>query len=170
MSPLFGRGRRKESASERRILFPFLGSVLSERSLESTIRLARAQDAMLIPAYLAIIPKELAIEAPLGIECEGALSLLELIEQRASRAGVAVDSRIERGRTARHALALVIEQERFDAIVLPARTSSSDGFTPADIAWALETAPGEVLVLRPGRSDSRPADDSRLPMRVEAAP
>lgn len=169
MSPLFGRGRR-QPGSERRILFPFLGSVLSERSLDSTIRLARAQDAMLIPAYLAIIPKELAIEAPLGIECEGALSLLELIEQRAAKAGVAVDSRIERGRTARHALALLIEQERFDAIVLPARTSSSDGFTPADIAWALETAPGEVLVLRPGRSDSRPDADLLPPTRVKSAP
>lgn len=150
MSGRFGL-RRKPATGDRRVLFPFLGSVLSERALDATIRLARAQGAMLIPAYLAVIPKQLAIEAPLGIECEGALSLLELIEQRASRAGVAVDSRIERGRTARHALASLIEQERFDAIVLPARTSSSDGFTPADVAWALESAPGEVLVLRPGR-------------------
>jgi nucleotide-binding universal stress UspA family protein len=146
----FGR-RRKAVEPERRILFPFLGSVLSERSLDATIRLARAQEAMLIPAYLAIIPKQLAIEAPLGIECEGALSLLELIEQRATKAGVPVDSRIERGRTARHALADLMDQERFDAIVIPAHTTSSDGFTPADVAWALESAPGEVLVLRPGR-------------------
>ncbi|MFI5122438.1 MAG: universal stress protein [Vicinamibacteria bacterium] len=147
--------RKPESAGDRRILFPFLGSVLSERSLDATIRLARAQEAMLIPAYLAVIPKELSIEAPLGVECEGALALLELIEQRATKAGVEVDSRIERGRTARHALADVIENERFDSIVLPARTSSSDGFTPADVAWALETAPGEVLVLRPGREPAR---------------
>ncbi|HEY8000787.1 MAG TPA: universal stress protein [Solirubrobacterales bacterium] len=152
MSPL---RRKPESAGDRRILFPFLGSVLSERSLDATIRLARAQEAMLIPAYLAVIPKELSIEAPLGVECEGALALLELIEQRATKAGVEVDSRIERGRTARHALADVIENERFDSIVLPARTSSSDGFTPADVAWALETAPGEVLVLRPGREPAR---------------
>ena len=150
MSGPFGR-RRKPVTPDRRILFPFLGSVLSERSLDATIRLARAQEAMLIPAYLAIIPKQLSIEAPLGIECEGALSLLELIEQRATKAGVPVDSRIERGRTARHALAQLMDEERFDSIVLPARTSSSDGFTPSDVAWALESAPGEVLVLRPGR-------------------
>lgn len=152
MSPLLGRNR-KPPAGERRILFPFLGSVLSQRSLDATIRLARAQEAMLIPAYLAIVPKELALEAPLGIECEGALSLLELIEQQATRAGVAVDSRIERGRTARHALSALIDEERFDSIVLPAQTSGSDGFTPADVAWALETAPGEVLVLRPERAE-----------------
>ncbi len=149
MSPVFGR--RKPSAGSRRILFPFLGSVLSERSLEATLRLARAQEATLIPAYLAIVPKALSIEVPLGSECEGALAMLELIEQRATKAGVAVDSRIERGRTARHALESLIGQERFDTIVLPAATSSSDGFAAADVAWALESAPGEVLVLRPGR-------------------
>lgn len=149
---------RKRPTPERRILFPFLGSVLSERSLDATIRLARGQNAMLIPAYLAIVPKELAIEAPLGIECEGALSLLELIEQRAAKAGVSVDSRIERGRTARHALSSLIDEERFDSIVLPARTSSSDGFTSADVAWALESAPGEVLVLRPGRDGEGTAE------------
>ena len=135
----------------RRILFPFLGSVLSDRSLEATLRLAKAQDATMLPVYLAIVPMALSLEAPLGSECEGALALLELIDQRAARAGVQVDSRIERGRTARHALATLFEHERADSLVLPARTSSSDGFEPADIAWALETAPGEVLVLRPGR-------------------
>jgi nucleotide-binding universal stress UspA family protein len=154
MSPLL---RRRPTSGARRILFPFLGSVLSERSLDATLRLARAQDAVLIPAYLAIVPKALSIEAPLGSECEGALAMLELIEQRASRAGVDVDSRIERGRTPRHALEALIDQERFDTIVLPAATSSSDGFAAADVAWALESAPGEVLVLRPGRdAASRP--------------
>jgi nucleotide-binding universal stress UspA family protein len=96
------------------------------------------------------VPKALSIEGPLGSEPEGALALLELIEQRASKAGVAVDSRIERGRTARHALEQLVAEERFDSLVLPARTSSSDGFSTDDVAWALETAPGEVLVLRPG--------------------
>lgn len=148
MSPVF---RRDSTSGARRILFPFLGSVLSERSLDATLRLARAQDAVLIPAYLAIVPKTLSIEAPLGGECEGALALLELIEQRAAKAGVSVDSRIERGRTARHALESLIDQERFDTVVLAAATSSSDGFSAADVAWALESAPGEVLVLRPGR-------------------
>ncbi len=147
MTPLLRR--RQPTPGDRRILFPFLGSVLSERSLEATLRLARAQDATLIPAYLAIVPKALSLEVPLGAECGGALALLELIEQRAAKAGVAVDSRIERARTARHGLEILMRQERFDSIVLPAATSSSDGFSAADIAWALESAPGEVLVLRP---------------------
>lgn len=148
--------RRKDAiAGNRRILFPFLGSVLSERSLESTLRLAHAQQATLIPSYLAVVPASLSLEAPLGGECEGALALLELIEQQATKAGVPVDSRIERGRSPRHGLERLIEQERFDAIVIPARTSSSDGFSPTDVAWALEVAPGEVFVLRPQREDDQ---------------
>jgi nucleotide-binding universal stress UspA family protein len=145
-------GPRNREPGELRILFPFLGSVLSERSLDAALRLAAAQNATLLPAYLAIVPKALSIEAPIGSEGEGALAMLELIEQRAAKAGVAVDSRIARGRTPRHALEAVIETERFDAVVIPAATSSSDGFSPADVAWALESAPGEVLVLRPERS------------------
>jgi hypothetical protein len=145
VNPIF-RGRR---AGTRRILFPFLGSVLSERSLDATLRLAKAQDATLMPAYLAIVPQSLSLEAPLGIECEGALAMLELIDQRAGKLGVPVDSRIQRGRTARHALESVIRDERFDSVVLPAAGNSSDGFSPADVAWALESIPAEVLVLRP---------------------
>jgi hypothetical protein len=77
------------------------------------------------------------------------MPLLEAIERRATRLEVPVDSRIERGRTPRHALAQLIEHERFDRIVVPAQTSRSDGFPPDDIAWLLERAPGEVAVLRP---------------------
>ena len=88
------------------------------------------------------------------------MALLELVEQRASRTGVPVDSRIERGRSARHALEVLLDLERYDTIVMPARTSGSDGFSPADVAWALESAPGEVLVIRPG---SDRADDGPQP-------
>lgn len=143
---------KRAATTDRRILFPFLGSVLSERTLEATLRLARVQNATLIPCYLAIVPQTLALEAPLGRECDGALALLELIEQRAAKEGVPVDSRIERGRTTRHALADALDHERFDALVIPARTSTSDGFEPEDVAWALESAGGEVLVLRPEKS------------------
>lgn len=138
-----------------RILFPFLGSVLSERTLDATLRLAKAQDAVLMPAYLALVPRALSLDAPLGGECEGALALLEVIEQRAARAGVPVDTRIVRARTARHALSELLVDEQFDSLVVPARTRASDGFDPRDVAWVLESAPGEVLVLRPGSGEAR---------------
>jgi hypothetical protein len=75
--------------------------------------------------------------------------VLELIEQRATKAGVPVDTRMERGRSPRHALSTLMEHEHFDTLVVPAKTSTSDGFEPEDVAWLLEKAPGEVLVLRP---------------------
>ena len=144
------RGAEPAAGSDRRILFPFIGSTVSQATLEATLRLARAQQATLVPAYLVVIPQHLALESPAPVrDCEAALPVMELIEQRASRAGVPVDSRIERGRSHRHALQALVEREGYDTLVMPARTSTSDGFDAADVAWALEHAPGEVLVLRP---------------------
>jgi hypothetical protein len=151
-------GRRGRSAgSGRRILFPFIGSTVSQATLDAALRLARSQDATLVPAYLVVVPQHLSLESPAPVrECEAALPVLELIDQRASRAGVPVDSRIERGRTHRHALSTLLEHERYDTLVVPARTSTSDGFDPADVAWLLENAPGEVLVLRTGAAVRAP--------------
>ena len=153
----FPRRRSAEAGATRRILFPFVGSTISQATLDATLRLARATDATLVPAYLAIVPHHLSLESAAPVrESEAALPVLELIDQRASRAGVPVDSRMERGRTHRHALAALIERERFDTLVVPARTSTSDGFEPADVAWLLENAPGEVLVLRPEPAPTAP--------------
>ena len=151
-------GRRKASAgSARRILFPFIGSTVSKATLDAALRLARSHDATLVPAYLVVVPQHLSLESPAPVrECEAALPVLEVIDQLASRAGVPVDSRIERGRTHRHALSTLLERERYDTLVVPARTSTSDGFDPADVAWLLENAPGEVLVLRTGEAVRAP--------------
>jgi hypothetical protein len=143
-------GRPHGGASGRRILFPFIGSTISRATLDATLRLARAQDAVLVPAYLATIPHHLSLDSPAPLrESEAAVPLLELIEQLATREGVQVDSRIERGRSPRHALTSLLENEQYDTLVVPAKTSATDGFDPPDIAWLLENAPGEVLVLRP---------------------
>ena len=148
---LLSRMRPGRGGSGGRILFPFVGSTVSQATLNSTLRLAQAQDATLVPAYLAIVPHHLSLEAAIPArESDAAMPVLELIEQRAMRAGVPVDSRIERGRTPRHALTALLENERYDTLVVAARTGASDGFDPADVAWLLETAPGEVMVLRPG--------------------
>ena len=102
-----------------------------------------------MPAYLATVPLHLSLEAPLPSQCGQAMPLLETIEQRAATAGVAVDTRIETGRTPRHALQQLLDAEQFDRLVVPAATRTSAGFSPEDIAWLLESAPGEILVLRP---------------------
>jgi hypothetical protein len=131
-----------------RILFPFVGGALSERALEASLRLARAEHATLVPAYLVSVPMALHLDAPLPSACSSAFELLETIEQRATAVGVPVDARIGRGRNRRHAMRQLMSNERFDRIVVPA---GDEGFAADDVAWLLNHAEGEVVVLQPAR-------------------
>lgn len=131
-----------------RIAFPFTGEGLSEPALAAALRLARAEGATLMPVYLALVPLRLEMDVPLRSECEIAFALLEAIEQRAMRAKIPVDSRIERGRTVRHALRELIAHERFERMVVAAG-SAGEGFSPEDVAWLLAHVPGELIALRP---------------------
>ena len=149
-------GRRTgklDTASPARVLFPFTGGALSQRALDAALRLARVDAATLVPVFLAEVPMHLPLDAALPSTCDSALPLLEAVEQRAVRAGVAVDSRIERGRTTRHAIRQLVEHERFDTIVVTAGDAGTPGFLPDEIGWLLEHAPGEIIVVRPGRAD-----------------
>ncbi len=151
------RSRRGGRASERpqqvhQILLPFTGTEISRRAVDAALRLARAEGATLMPAYLATVPKRLPLECPIPAEAAKAMPMLEAIEQRAAAQGVAVDSRVERGRSYRHALARLLEVERFDRVVVPA-TPGAAGFSGQDLVWLLEKAPAEVLILRPGPED-----------------
>jgi nucleotide-binding universal stress UspA family protein len=166
--------RRRERAlrgSERvrRIAFPFTGEGLSEQALAAALRLARAEKATLMPVYLALVPLRLSVDVPLQSECDVALPMLETIERRAARAEVPVDSRIERGRTVRHALRELAAHERFDRIVVAAGADSSgEGFTPEAVAWLLSNVPGEVIVMR--AAESGPAGTKGLQQGAGEAP
>ena len=142
------RGRRQLSPSPRRILFPIAGTRLSERALDAALRLARAENATLVPAYLATVPMRLPIETAIPRQCETAMPLLEAVEHRATAVGVAVDARLGAGRTIRHAVTRLFDDERFDRVIVTAGARSSD-FSGEDIAWLLDSAPTEVVVLRP---------------------
>jgi hypothetical protein len=143
----------RSGARVRRIAFPFTGEGLSEPALAAALRLARVEEATLMPVYLALVPMRLAVQVPLRGESELALSLLEAIEQRAARAHVPVDARIERGRTVRHALREQLAHERFERMVVAAGTGGADeGFDPEDVAWMLARVQAELIVLRPARA------------------
>ena len=157
------RGASRESPptpppGARRILFPFVAPVLSRRALDAALRLARAEDATLLPVFLARVPLTLPLDAPLPRQAALCLPLQEAIEHRAAAFGVPVDARIERGRTYRQALRRTIQIERFERIVMAAASDGGPGFGPDDVAWLLAHAPGEIVVLRPG------AEDQLLPM------
>jgi len=138
----------------RRIVFPFTADGLSEPALVAALRLARAENATLMPVYLALVPLRLDVDVPLKSDADIALTLLEAIEQRAARAHVPIDSRIERGRTVRHALRRLIRHERFERMVVAAGAGGADeGFTPEDVAWLLAHVPAELIALRPVRAE-----------------
>jgi hypothetical protein len=150
------------SRTNRRILFPFVAEDLSERALAAALRLAVAEGATLVPVFLARVSLDLPLDAPLAHQCSMAVPLLEVIEQRATEAGVPVDSRIERGRNRRHALRQAIANERFDRIVMAAASQGTPGFDADDVAWLLGNAPGEIVVLRPAAT--RPEAERALPV------
>jgi hypothetical protein len=141
--------RRKPRPGAHRILVPFTRGHLEQTVLDAAIRIARAEEATLVPAYLILIPLELSLEAPMSRDCELGLPLLEAVEHAASRAGVPVDARIESGRTPIHALERLWAVEHFDRIVIPAPAGREPGFTPKELLWMLTNAPSETLVLRP---------------------
>lgn len=132
-----------------KVLVPFTGGALDERVLAAAIRIARAEDATLVPAYLIVVPLDLAEDAPMQSEVAVAMPLLEAIEHAALRAGVPVDARVESGRTPVHALKRLWAVEKFDRVVVPAPVGRGTGFSPKDLAWMLSHAPTETLVLRP---------------------
>ena len=143
------RPNRPLSRGAGRILFPFMPRALSQRALDAALRLARAEGATLVPVFLARVGLQLPIDTPLPRQSSLALSLQEAIEQRATAWGVPVDARIERGRTYRHALRQTFEHEHYDRIVLAAAAHGETGFGAADVAWLLDNAAGEIVVLRP---------------------
>jgi nucleotide-binding universal stress UspA family protein len=157
---LIARSRLRGHRSDRpdavhQILLPFTGTEVSRRALDAALRLARAENATLMPAYLAQVPKSLPLACPIPIEATMAMPMLEAIEQRASAQGVPVDARIERGRSYRHALGRLLREESFDRVVVPASASGASGASGDDLVWLLQKAPAEVLILRPGPEDRR---------------
>lgn len=139
----------EEQHPARRIVFPYVGTQLSISALDAALRIARFENATLVPVYLVPVPMTMPLESPIPRACDRAFELQEAIEQRASAAGIPVDARIVPGRTVRHALRALLADERYDRLVVAAGTAHTDGLSAADVAWLLEHAPGEVAVMRP---------------------
>jgi hypothetical protein len=144
------RRRPGPPAGSPRVLVPFTRGRLERTVLDAAIRIARAEEATLVPAYLILVPLEFRLDAPMSRESEMAIPLLEAVEHAASRAGVPVDARIESGRTPIHALERLWAVEDFGRIVIPAPAGREPGFTPKELIWMLTHAPSETVILRPG--------------------
>ena len=154
---LIARRRTAGPRSTRchQILLPFTGQAISRRALDAALRIAKAENATLMPAYLAIVPMHLPLDTPLPRVASKSLPLLEAIEQRGAAQGVPVDARIEVGRSYRHALLRLLENETVDRVVVSATAIPGVGFSGDDLVWLLQEAPAEVLILRPAPEDTR---------------
>jgi len=155
-----GRERSRRSPklttpSPARVVFPFVGTALSQRGLDAALRLARVDSATLVPLFLAQVPLHLPLDAALPVQCDAALPLLEAIEQAVSSQGLPVDSRVGRGRSARDALRRLLEAEQFDRIIVSADEDPRVGLSYDDLRWLLERVPAEILILRPAPEDTR---------------
>ena len=153
--PHGGRAARDRPRPVRRILLPFTGQAISRRAFDAALRLAKAENATIMPAFLARVPRNLPLDAPLPAACAIGMPLLEAIEQGASSQGIEVDARVARGRTYRDALRHLVEQERFDRIIISATDSPRHGLSSGDLEWLLERVPAEVMILRPAPDDMR---------------
>jgi hypothetical protein len=164
MKTLFASGSHAAAGKIEggRILLPFTNQAISRRAFEAAIRLAHAEGSTLVPAFLARVPRNLPLESPLPAACAVGMPLLEAIEQRASAEGVPVDARVSRGRTYRDALQRLLEEERFDRVIVSATDNPRQGLGDDDLAWLLRTVPAEVLILRPAPDDSRSISASAL--------
>jgi hypothetical protein len=138
--------------SARRVLLPFTGKSLDPTVVDAAIRIARAENAVLVPAYLLRVPLEYSEDSRLTKEVAVAMPLLEAVEHAALRNGVPVDARIEKGRTPTHALRRLWAVEQFDRVIAPApadNRNGTSGFSPNDLTWILTNSPTETLVLKP---------------------
>ncbi len=156
-APTRRREREQRPETVRRILLPFTGTSISRRAFDAAVRLARAENATLMPCYLATVPLNLPLDAALPAQCLRAMPLLETIEQRAVDQDVAIDGRIVRGRTSRDALRRILSEEHFDRVIVSAtgHPGTNHGFTGDDLVWLLDRADAEVLILRPAPEDHR---------------
>jgi nucleotide-binding universal stress UspA family protein len=146
---------RGQNPPVRRILLPFTDQGISRRAFEAAVRLAKAENATIMPAFLARVPRNLPIDSPLPGQCSEGMLLLEAIEQRAVAQGIPVDARIGRGRTYRDALKRLLDQEHFDRIIVSATNSPNNGLSHEDLQWLLQRVPAEVMILRPAPEDTR---------------
>jgi hypothetical protein len=146
---------RERPRPVRQILLPFTGEAISRRAFEASVRLAKAEGATVMPAFLARVPMDLPPDAAVPVQCEEGMPLLEAIEQRLSAQGIAVDSRVARGRSYRDALRHLLEQENFDRIIVSVPEDPREGLTHDDLLWLIDRVPAEIMLLRPARDDLR---------------
>ena len=161
------RARRRRGAE--RILVPFTGGELDPAVLDAAIRIARAEDATLVPAYLLVAPLAVRRWTRRCRPGRGRDAAARGGRARRAAGRASPSTRASRrGRTPTHALQRLWEVERFDRIVAPApaggspasrrRSSSGSSSTrPARRSSSGPTPPSPKACISPARSTPWPS-------------
>lgn len=160
------RRRARDAAPPGRILLALTGEGLPCAAIDAAARLGRADHAVVVPAVLLPTPYGLPLDRASPDTGSAAMDLLEAVERRLTKAGVAVDGRVVQGRTRRHAIRRLVAQERHDRLVVPAGGADEGGLSADDVGWLLSHVDGEVLVLR---ADASSPEGSASTPRVARA-
>ena len=149
------RGRRSERAQAvHQILLPFTGTAISRRAVDAALRLARAEEATLMPAYLARSRSSCRSSArypprrPRRCRCWRRSS-----SAPPPRASPSTPASSAAAPTAMPSPAC--STARASTGSSSRRPRAPRGFSGDDLVWLLEKAPAEVLILRPGPEDRR---------------
>jgi hypothetical protein len=110
----------------------------------TALQMARTESATLVPVRLERIPLHLPMDASPDHQLADALAG---IQRRARDLGVHIDPRIGHGRSYRHALLRTLTTERYDRVVLATGPGSGVEFTAADVAWVVDHADAEIVVM-----------------------
>ena len=145
---------RNRLQPDRRILLPFTGQEISRRSFEAALRLANAEEATIMPVFLALSRWTCRWRPALAGAVRAGHAAARGDRAARIRTGVPVDSRIGRGRSVRHALGMLIQHEHFDRIIVSADEDPRLGLSYDDLRWLLERVPAEILILRPAPEDT----------------
>ena len=142
--------------SVHHILLPFTGTEISRRALDAALRLARAEDATLMPAYLAAVPLQLPLEC--AMPERGGHGRCRCWRRSnsapAPRGWRSTPASSAAAPTATRSSACSTRR-RFDRVVVAAHANGGEGLSGDDLVWLLRKAPAEVLILRPAPDDQR---------------
>jgi nucleotide-binding universal stress UspA family protein len=130
----------------RNLLVPVAENVESEQAMDAACRLAADRGAVITVLRVIEIPPVLPLDAHMIEEEAAAHRLLERMRAVADRYGVAVTSRIVRGRDAAEAIVAEAERRDVEVIVIgaPRKVRAAFGST---VQHALKNARCRVLVI-----------------------
>ena len=155
-----GAGRRGSPRGTRRILLPFTGTAISRRALDAALRLARAEDATLMPAFLATraAPRS-PLDAPLPapVRCRRCRCSRRSSSARARRASPSTRASAAGAPTATRCSRL-LDEEPVDRVIVSATANPRKGLSADDLEWLLEQRPGRGPDPAPGPRGPPQAD------------